>query len=259
MQFIFQLPVYQLESKWSAKKVNDRHNSPNYIMMVGMVTNAVLKQLSGPNFSNQQWFKHTSSKFNWSLGPTLCPALILPLFFLHPRLKPLRVLFSTHKGLFKHRGRCAGSGGGPDTYHLGSGWVRPQVDETAMIAAYPRPKTNKEVRRFLGLASYFWWFIPCFADLTSPMTDLTRKSASDLVQWTEPCQVAFEKVKWALCGEPLLHTQLPSSLSPADQYFEQEAGGRFVSAGAGQPPGALHQLEVIWEGHGHGESWCSSI
>ena len=37
------------------------------------------------------------------------------------------------------------------------------------------------------------------------MTDLTRKGASDLVQWTEPCQLAFEKVKQGLCGEPPLH------------------------------------------------------
>ena len=40
-------------------------------------------------------------------------------------------------------------------YHLGGGQVRPQVDKTAAIAACPRPKTKKEVRRFLGLASYY--------------------------------------------------------------------------------------------------------
>ena len=38
------------------------------------------------------------------------------------------------------------------------------------------------------------------------MTDLTRKGASDLVQWTEQCQESLERVKQALCGEPLLHT-----------------------------------------------------
>lgn len=123
--FIFQLSVFQLVSKWSAKKVNDCHNSPNYIMMLGMVTYTVLKQLSGPNFSNQQWFKHTSRKFNWSLGPPFCPALILPLFSLHPRLKPLPVLLSTHRGLLKRWGRSAGGAGGPDTYRLGGGQVSP--------------------------------------------------------------------------------------------------------------------------------------
>ncbi|WP_214290454.1 hypothetical protein, partial [Escherichia coli] len=73
--------------------------------------------------------------------------------------------------------------------------MRPQVDKTAAIAACPRPKTKKEVRRFLGLAGYYRRFIAGFADLTSPLTDLTRKGASDPVQWSEQCQQAFEKVK----------------------------------------------------------------
>ena len=57
-------------------------------------------------------------------------------------------------------------------YHLGGGQVRPQVDKTAAIAACPRPKFKKEVRQFLGLAGYYRRFIPAFADLTSPLTDL---------------------------------------------------------------------------------------
>lgn len=54
-------------------------------------------------------------------------------------------------------------------YQLGSGQVRPQVDKTAVIAACPKPKTMKEVRRFLGLAGYYRRFIPGFAGLTSPV------------------------------------------------------------------------------------------
>ena len=91
-------------------------------------------------------------------------------------------------------------------YHLGSGQVRPLVDKTAVIATCPRPKTKKEVRRFLGLAGYYRRFIPAFSELTSPLTNLTRKGASDLVQWMELCQRAFERVKEAFCGEPLLFT-----------------------------------------------------
>jgi len=43
------------------------------------------------------------------------------------------------------------------------------------------------VRQFLGLAGYYRRFIPNFAELTIPLTDLTRKGASDPVQWTEHC------------------------------------------------------------------------
>ncbi|KAL6118082.1 uncharacterized protein ACO6RY_15748 [Pungitius sinensis] len=63
-----------------------------------------------------------------------------------------------------------------------------------------------QLAMFLGLAGYYRRFIAGFADLTSPLTDLTRKGASDPVQWSEQCQRAFEKVKQTLCGEPLLHT-----------------------------------------------------
>lgn len=81
------------------------------------------------------------------------------------------------------------------------------MEKTAATASCPRPKTKKEVRRFLGLAGYYRRFVPGFMDLTSPLTDLTRKGAPDLVQWTEQFQAAFVQVKWALCGEPLLFTE----------------------------------------------------
>ncbi len=91
-------------------------------------------------------------------------------------------------------------------FHLGHGQVRPQIDKTAAVAACPSPKTKKEVRQFLGLAGYYRRFIQNFSDLTSPLTDLTKKEAPDPVQWTEPCQQALTQVKAALCGGPLLHS-----------------------------------------------------
>ncbi len=90
-------------------------------------------------------------------------------------------------------------------FHLGHGQVRPQIDKTAAVAACPSPKTKKEVRQSLGLAGYYRRFIPNFSDLTSPLTDLTKKEAPDPVQWTELCQQALTQVKAALCGGPLLH------------------------------------------------------
>ncbi len=91
-------------------------------------------------------------------------------------------------------------------FRLGHGQVRPQIDKMAAIAACPRPKTKKEVRQFLGLAGYYRRFIPDYSELTSPLTDLTKKEVPDTVQWTERCQQAFTQVKAALCGGPLLHS-----------------------------------------------------
>jgi len=111
-------------------------------------------------------------------------------------------------------------------YHLGTVQIRPQMDKTAAIAACPQPKTKKEVRQFLGLAGYYRRFILNIAELTSPLTEVTRNGASDPVQWTEQ----FEEVKQILCGEPLLHTpnfSLPFTL-------QTDASNRGLGAPAGQ-------------------------
>ncbi len=115
-------------------------------------------------------------------------------------------------------------------FHLGHGQVRPQIDKTAAIAACPRPNTKKEVRQFLGLAGYYRRFIPDYSELTSPLTDLTKKEVPDTVQWTERCQQVFTQVKAALCGGPLLHSpdfSLPFLLQTdaSDRGLTQEIGG----------------------------------
>ncbi len=92
-------------------------------------------------------------------------------------------------------------------FHFGHGQVRPQIDKTAAVAACPSPKTKKEVRQFLGLAGYYRRFIPNFSDLTSPLTDFTKKEAPDPVQWTELCQQAITKVKAALCGDAVSESE----------------------------------------------------
>ncbi len=119
-------------------------------------------------------------------------------------------------------------------FHLGHGQVRPQIDKTAAIAACPRPKTKKEVRQFLGLAGYYRRFIPDYSELTSPLTDLTKKEVPDTVQWTERCQQVFTQVKAALCGGPLLHSpdfslpfllQMDASDRGLGAVLTQEIGG----------------------------------
>ncbi len=67
-------------------------------------------------------------------------------------------------------------------------------------------KVNAVSKFSLGLAGYYRRFIPDYSELTSPLTDLTKKEVPDTVPWTEQCQQAFTQVKAALCGGPLLHS-----------------------------------------------------
>ena len=60
----------------------------------------------------------------------------------------------------------------------------------------------KEIRQFLGLTGYYRKFVPRFADISRPLTRLTRKETT--FNWTPECQKSFELLKSYLCGEPIL-------------------------------------------------------
>ena len=66
------------------------------------------------------------------------------------------------------------------------------------------PEDKKQVRSFLGLAGYYRRFIPDFATVAAPLTDLTKSSEPQRVNWTSKCGEAFEKLKAALCSSPVL-------------------------------------------------------
>jgi len=51
--------------------------------------------------------------------------------------------------------------------------VKPNPEGLAAIKIFPTPKTIKQTRSFLGLSKFFRKFIPLFAELISPITDLT--------------------------------------------------------------------------------------
>lgn len=55
-----------------------------------------------------------------------------------------------------------------------NGQVHPTL--TATTAAYARTKTKKGVRQSLALAGYYIRIVPNFLGITSPLTDLTKKS-----------------------------------------------------------------------------------
>ena len=66
----------------------------------------------------------------------------------------------------------------------------------------PVPNSVKEIKQFLGLTGYYRKFVPRFADISRPLTMLTKKDVK--FKWTPACQKSFELLKETLCGEPVL-------------------------------------------------------
>ena len=80
--------------------------------------------------------------------------------------------------------------------------ISPLLDKLDSIKNMLAPKCVKEIKQFLGLAGYYRKFVPRFADISRPLTRLTRKETT--FNWTAECQKSFKLLKSYLCGEPIL-------------------------------------------------------
>lgn len=91
-------------------------------------------------------------------------------------------------------------------YTVGRGNIKPQLRKLDAIATWPRSQTKRQVRTFLGLVGYYQQFVPNFASLAAPLHERTGKEGPNRVKWTEQAELAFHKLREALCSEPVLHT-----------------------------------------------------
>jgi len=80
--------------------------------------------------------------------------------------------------------------------------VKPNPDKIKAVINYPIPKTQKEIKQFLGLIGYYRRFIRDFAKLTKPLTQCLKKGAK--VDLTAEYIDAFEKCKHVLTNHPIL-------------------------------------------------------
>ncbi|KAF6214569.1 hypothetical protein GE061_009312 [Apolygus lucorum] len=75
-------------------------------------------------------------------------------------------------------------------------------DKVKAIAEFPRLNSQREVRRFLGLASYYRRFVPGFSKTAGPLSNLLRKNQRFI--WTLDCERAFAELKEKLTTSPVL-------------------------------------------------------
>ena len=70
------------------------------------------------------------------------------------------------------------------------------------VRDWKSPKTQKEVRRFLGFANYYRMFIPNYSAVAAPLTRLTGKNTP--FSWGATEEQAFQRLKDLFCTAPVL-------------------------------------------------------
>ena len=74
--------------------------------------------------------------------------------------------------------------------------LQPDQAKVRSIAEMPAPKNKEEVRRFLGMVSYYRRFDENFGNLSSCLIKLTNKEATFV--WTDETEKSFCDIKKAL-------------------------------------------------------------
>ena len=87
--------------------------------------------------------------------------------------------------------------------------VRPNEKKIQAVKDFPRPKSSREMKSFLGLVNFYRRHLPNFAAVVRPLTALTRHDKDSKVpvpfEWSEDCETAFQRAKELLVTAPLLH------------------------------------------------------
>lgn len=82
----------------------------------------------------------------------------------------------------------------------------PDDDKVKAITTWPEPTNVQEVRQFVGTVQHFRRYIPNFAHIASPLTDLTKGTGAKHrpIIWTPACQNSFDRLKHLLTVAPVL-------------------------------------------------------
>lgn len=89
---------------------------------------------------------------------------------------------------------------------VGSGKHGPDPAKLEAIKGLKVPQTKKELRSALGLCGYYRDYVPNFAAIAKPLTQLTAKGTPSRIPWSTEADHSFKMIKRALCDATSLTT-----------------------------------------------------
>eukprot|EP00112_Aurelia_sp_Birch-Aquarium-sp1_P016633 Seg379.1 transcript_id=Seg379.1/GoldUCD/mRNA.D3Y31 product="Exosome RNA helicase MTR4" protein_id=Seg379.1/GoldUCD/D3Y31 len=89
-------------------------------------------------------------------------------------------------------------------HQIGRGELGLHDENVKEVKDAPRPRTKKELKSFLGLTGYYRNFIPNYAALASPLSDLTKKGLPNEVKWNDAHEKAYGTLKKMTVTKPVL-------------------------------------------------------
>nr|GEX59904.1 reverse transcriptase [Tanacetum cinerariifolium] len=100
--------------------------------------------------------------------------------------------------------------------------VQADQDKLKAIQAWPTPTTFTTLRAFLGLTGYYRIFVPTYAHIASPLTDILKKPA---FAWNDAATNAFKTLKTAM--SQLITLALPNFTEPFDLTTDASGVAQF--------------------------------
>ena len=104
--------------------------------------------------------------------------------------------------------------------------ISPLKDNLISIRDFPMPKTQKNVRQFLGKINFYNKYIPNNSIKLETLHNLLRKGQKFV--WSEECQISFKHIKKLLCSQPILAIFDPNLLKKRYNTGNINSGKKFT-------------------------------
>ena len=89
-------------------------------------------------------------------------------------------------------------------HSIGENCISNNEENLEKMRSAKRPTTKKKVRSFLALANYFRDYMPTFAEIAAPLSNLTKKGLPESVRWEYAQQKVFVPLRESLVRRSIL-------------------------------------------------------